>query len=117
MKDNILRRIAAEPARVETDADGGITAVNPAFTALCGYRFEEIRGRKPGSFLQGAQTDPASVARLRQAVREGTFCEEELVNYHKDGTAYHVRISVEAIRDASGVITGYRAIERELPAA
>jgi PAS domain S-box-containing protein len=117
MKANILRRIAAEPARVETDAAGGIVAVNPAFTAMCGYSFAEIRGRKPGSFLQGADTDPTAVDRLRQAIRHGTFCEEDLVNYHKDGSAYRVRISIEAIRDSDGTVSGYRAVERELPEA
>jgi PAS domain-containing protein len=54
--DRVIGRIASEPARVRTDAHGHVTQINPAFSGLCGYTFEEIRGRKPGSLLQGLET-------------------------------------------------------------
>lgn len=107
----VLDRIEAEPARVETDREGGIVSINPAFTALCGYSFPEIRGRKPGSFLQGKESDPEAVNVLRQAVRSGTSCEVKMVNYHKDGSPYHVWIGVEPIRNDQGELTGFRAAE------
>lgn len=116
LKQAVLRRIEAEPARVETDRDGGIVAINPAFTGLCGYHFSEIKGRKPGSFLQGAGTDPETVAILRQAVKNGESCTVEMVNYHKDGSPYLVRIAVEPIRH-EGEVTGFRATETALPMA
>jgi len=107
----VLDRIEAEPARVETDRKGGIVWINPAFTALCGYSFSEIRGRKPGSFLQGEETDPEAVNALRQAVKNGTSCAVKMVNYHKDGSPYHVWIAVEPIRDEKDELTGFRATE------
>lgn len=116
LKQAVLRRIETEPARVETDRHGGIVAINPAFTGLCGYHFSEIRGRKPGSFLQGAGTDPAVVATLRQAVKNGEPCTVEILNYHKDGSPYRVRISLEPIH-TDGELTGFRAAETALPAA
>jgi PAS domain S-box-containing protein len=116
LKEKLLRRIAAEPARVETDTRGGIVGINPAFTELCGYAFAEIAGRKPGSFLQGEKTEPAAVQTLREAIRDANSCEVEVFNYHKDGALYRVRIHLEPVRDADGALTGFRAEEREIPA-
>jgi len=113
----IHQRITAEPARVETDSQGAIVSINPAFTGLCGYTFAEIQGRKPGSFLQGANTDPKSVAVLRQAVKKGRGCNVEIINYHKNGSAYLVHIAMETIHDENGDLTGYRAAETRLPLA
>ena len=72
--ENVLGRISAEPARVRTDAEGRITEINPAFSSLCGYQFEEIRGRKPGSLLQGPATTPESILALREAIRDRKKC-------------------------------------------
>lgn len=115
LKEKILQRIASEPARVETDSQGRLVAINPAFTALCGYAFSEVVGRKPGSFLQGKGSEREAVQALRDAIRQGEACETELVNYHKNGQAYRVRIQMEPIRNAQGELSGFRAIEVEVP--
>ncbi|OJV02694.1 MAG: hypothetical protein BGO12_03185 [Verrucomicrobia bacterium 61-8] len=114
LRSRVIERVDAEPPRVETDAEGRIVAINPAFTSLCGYSFPEIRGKKPGSLLQGPETDPAQVEVLRRAVRQGEACVARLVNYHKNGSLYRVEISVEPIRDKAGALTGVRAVERKL---
>jgi PAS domain S-box-containing protein len=110
----VYERIASEPPRVTTDAEGRVTEINPAFTALCGHSFAEINGRKPGSLLQGPDTDPSSVETIRQAVKNGTGCLTELVNYHKDGSRYVVRVEVSPVRDESGRLTGFRAMETKI---
>ncbi len=115
LRDRVLQRIDAEPPRVETDAEGRIVAINPAFTGLCGYSFSEVRGRKPGSLLQGPETDPAAIDVLRQGIRQGQACTTRMVNYHKNGSTYRVEIAIEPIRDDSGTVTGFRAVERKLP--
>ncbi len=114
LRARVLDRIDAEPPRVETDAEGRIVAINPAFTGLCGYSFSEIQGKKPGMLLQGPKTDPSQVEVIRQAVRQGKPCVARLVNYHKNGSTYHVEISVEPVRDKAGVLTGFRAVEHKL---
>ena len=115
LRVRVLERIAEEPARVETDRHGAIVAINPAFTGLCGYGFSEIKGRKPGEFLQGKNSDPKTVMVLRQAVAKEKGCVVEIINYHKSGTAYRVRIAMETIHDENGELTGYRAAETRLP--
>ncbi len=115
LREKILRRIESEPARVETDINGGVVSMNPAFTALCGYTYPEIVGRKPGSFLQGEKTEPDTVRILREAFRNAHSCEVEMSNYRKDGSIYRVHIRMDPLRDETGTLTGFRAIEREIP--
>jgi len=110
----VLARIEGEPARVTTDLEGHITSINPAFSGLCGFSFGEIEGKKPGQFLQGAETDPGSVDTIRRAVRARTSCTTEVVNYHKNGARYRVRIEVEPLRDSMGNVIGFSAAERKI---
>lgn len=116
LKAAILDRIEAEPPRVETDRKGGITAVNPAFFELCGYKFSEVRGRKPGVFLQGQDSDPKASSAMRAAIKKGRPCTVENINYHKDGSPYRVRITMEPVL-TKGKVTGFRAVEEKLPLA
>ncbi len=114
VKRHVLQRIDQEPARVETDLKGKIQAINPAFSGLCGYSFQEVKGRKPGTFLQGADTDPAAVQALRDAIAALCPVEVTLTNYHKDGSPYDVWISITPRVDADGKVVGFSAIEKKL---
>lgn len=110
----VLLRIEAEPARVFTDEKGGIIAINPAFSNLCGYTFAEVKGKKPGSFLQGPATTPESIATLRTAIQTRTPCVTEVLNYHKDQTVYRVQIELHPWMDESSSLKGFMAVERKL---
>jgi PAS domain S-box-containing protein len=123
LKSRIMAALDSCPRRLQPDGivvtgpDCRVQWVNPAFTAMCGYTLEEIRGRKPGEFLQGPATDPAGVQRLRDALRERRRCREALVNYHKRGSTYRVDIDISPILDDAGDPLWFVARERELPAA
>ncbi len=101
---------------VATDPAGLVEWVNPAFMAMCGYSLEELKGRKPGHLLQGPDTDPATVERIRGALRARRACRETLVNYHKDGSRYGVEVSIDPILDDEGQPLWFVARERKLPA-
>jgi PAS domain-containing protein len=60
---------------------------NAPFLAGTGYGIEEVVGRNC-RFLQGADTSPAAVARLRQAIAAGAPCHCALTNYRKDGSPF-----------------------------
>ena len=112
-----LDTLAPEPEPegwVVTDAAGCVEWVNPAFTALCGYALAELKGRKPGQLLQGPETNPAEVARIRGALRTRETCDATLVNYHKDGTRYRVAIRVAPILDDDNQPVWFVARERKL---
>ena len=111
---HLLGRIEGEPARVVTNIDGEVVGINPAFSALCGFTFEEIRGRKPGSLLQGPDTTAESIEVLREGIRSRVPCEVEMVNYHKDKSAYRVHIELTPLCDRSGNHVGFQATERKL---
>jgi PAS domain S-box-containing protein len=108
---------APEPeSLVATGPDGLVLWVNDAFTTMCGYSLEELKGRKPGQLLQGADTDPAAVGRIRDSLRVRRACRESLVNYHKNGTRYRVDVRISPILDDEGQPLWFVAKERKLPA-
>lgn len=101
---------------VITDAEGRVEWVNDGFTRITGYTLEEVRGRKPGAVLQGAQTDPATVARLGAALRRGESCEAELLNYQRNGQPYWIQLSVDPMWDEQGRLQGFMGIETDISA-
>jgi PAS domain S-box-containing protein len=101
-------------AVVITDGAGKIEWVNEGFVQLTGYSLDEVVTRKPGSLLQGPETDPATVDEIRTAIEAGKACDVEIVNYTKDRLPYWVRLQITPIRDARGVIERFIAIESDI---
>jgi PAS domain S-box-containing protein len=67
--------------------DNPIVFANRAFLSMTGYSPEEIVGHNC-RFLQGPDTDPSSVAALRDAIQDRHEISLELLNYRKDGTSF-----------------------------
>lgn len=101
-------------AMVITDAHGLLHWANPEFTALCGHTLDDLRGRKPGHVLQGPDTDPAVVDRIRAAVRDRRHCRETIVNYHKDGSPYRADVRISPVLDDAGQPRWFVARERQV---
>ncbi|MET3691463.1 PAS domain S-box-containing protein [Methylobacterium goesingense] len=94
-------------------ADNPIVWANDAFLALTGYSWEDLDGRNC-RMLQGADTDPRAVRRLREAVRVGRPIEIELVNYRKDGTSFWNGMTVAPVRDATGRIVHFYSAQADM---
>jgi PAS domain S-box-containing protein len=88
--------------------------VNPAFSAMCGYAFDELRGKNLGPLLQGPMTDRETAARMRSAVHEYRPCLERILNYHKNGTPYWAEVAITPIIDDAGQPLWLIAREREM---
>jgi PAS domain S-box-containing protein len=101
-------------AVILADTDGRIEWVNEGFTRLTEFTLDEVRGKKPGSVLQGPRTDPGTVQHMREALANGGGFTAEIVNYSKSGREYVLSIEVKPIRDAADVITGFMAIETDI---
>jgi len=120
LKARIAGRVAGRAQRVTPEGmvmcgpDGFVEWINPAFTAMCGYTFDELRGRKLGPILQGAKTDQETAERMRRAVHAYTPCRETIINYHKSGAPYWVEIAITPILDDAGQPLYLVAREREL---
>ena len=96
------------------DASGKTVWVNQQFMKMSGYAFEEIVGKKPGSLLQGPGTDPATAARMREAIENQTEITTEILNYHKDGSPYWIKITITPIFDDKEVLTNFLSVERDI---
>ena len=113
------RKLALVAARTDnavivTDAEGRVEWVNDGFVRSTGYSLEEMSGRKPGSVLQGPRTDPKTVELMREHLRNGNGFRTEVLNYAKSGKPYWVAIEVQPVRDASGKVTNFMAIEGDI---
>lgn len=97
-----------------TDADGRIEWVNEGFTKVTGYSLEEVKGQSPGSILLGPETDPKTVAFMRDALRNGTSFKAEVLNYAKDGRKLWFQMEIQPIRNANGSITGFLAVKLDI---
>lgn len=115
LKERVMVATDPELARVVTDPQCAILSISPAFTDLCGYTLEEVKGRKPGSFLQGPETQPDAVEKFRAALRAQENCVVEIINYHKCGSSYRVRIEMQPVFSKNGSqLLGYSALETKL---
>ncbi len=96
------------------DRDGRTEWVNEAFYRRTGYTLDDMRGRTPGSVLQGPGSDPRSIAILRQAIAEGRSQATELLNYTKAGTPYWVRVQLSPIRDETGAVQRFVSVQADV---
>jgi PAS domain S-box-containing protein len=98
--------------------DNPIVFANDAFCRLTGYSRETTVGRNC-RFLQGPDTDPAVVARLREAIATPCSIEIDIRNYRKDGAPFWNRLLMAPVHDARGELAYFFAsqldvtIERE----
>ena len=119
-KTRILDAVADRPQQATSEAlvmsgpDGLVQWINPAFSVMCGYTLEELRGKKLGPILQGEKTDREAAERMQRAVHEYRQCCETIVNYHKNGTPYWVEIAITPIFDDAGQPLWLVAREREV---
>jgi len=101
-------------AIIMTDPDGLITWCNSALIRVSGYSLSELQGRKPGQMLQGPDTDPDTVALMRDRLARDEPFVVEILNYGRDGGSYWVRLSVHADRDEHEGLLGYTGIQIDI---
>lgn len=101
-------------AVIITDGEGKIEWVNEGFTTITEYSLGEVIGKKPGSFLQGNETDLYTVDRIRQKLKEKKIFKEEIINYSKSGRKYWLSLSITPILGKNGEIEKFIAIESDI---
>lgn len=84
-----------------TKPDYPILYASAGFFKMTGYTSKEVIGRNC-RFLQGADTDPEDVAKIREALQKGTTYCGRLLNYKKDGSPFWNLLTVSPIKDESG---------------
>lgn len=97
-----------------TNSQGKIEFVNNGFTKLTGYELEESIGKKPGGFLQGADTDQETVTRISKQLKEGKSIYEEILNYRKTGESYWISLVINPIFDEDGKVEKFISIQADI---
>ena len=69
------------------NVDNPIVYASEGFSRYTGYKKEEIEGRNC-RFLQGKDTDPADVAKIREGIKKKEPVSVCLLNYRKDGSTF-----------------------------
>ena len=120
--DAVLQRLR-EGAVVATDVcftisdprqdDDPLVWVNPAFTRVTGYPFDEVVGRNC-RFLQGPATDRRALQELRRGMAERRPVTVTLLNHRKDGTAFWNQLSVSPVFDGSGELVSFVGVQSDV---
>ncbi len=90
-----------------------IVYVNEATIRNSGFSREELIS---GSTGVGPQTDHATLVALREALMRGEPLRARLALYRKDGSLYWGEVDGRPVRDASGTMTHWISIERDITA-
>ncbi len=93
--------------------DNPLVWVNPAFEQVTGYAASAVLGRNC-RFLQGAETDPACPARIRDAIAGGRPVVETMLNYRPDGTTWWNRVAISPVLGESGEITHFVGVQTDV---
>jgi PAS domain S-box-containing protein len=99
---------------VITDAAGKIEWVNKGFKNNTGYTLDEVKGKTPGSVLQGPETDNNTRLYIREKVSNAQPFTCEIYNYKKNGEGYWLRINSQPIFDKDGNLIQFFAIEEDI---
>ena len=83
-----------------------IIFVNRAFINLSGYAEEELLGQDP-HFMNGAETDPASIRQYEAAIEDGRDETLEILQYRKDGTPFRAMLFASPLDDGQGKVTNH----------
>ena len=96
--------------------DAPLVYVNRAFEELAGLPAEQVLGRNC-RFLQGPDTDPAALARVRTALAAGRSCSETLLNYRgPERAAWWNQVDLVPVAAADGRVLQYIGVQNDVSA-
>ena len=114
----LLRALAATTSGVTisdmTAPDQPLIYVNGAFEQLAGLTAAQVLGRNC-RFLQGADTDPAMVSRMRAAISAGQEFRATVLNHRgPDREPWWNEIHLAPVTDARGVVVQYIGVQTDV---
>jgi PAS domain S-box-containing protein len=93
--------------------ENAIVFANQAFVTLTGYELGEVLGRNC-RFLQGPDTDPASVTALRDAIHAQQEISIQLLNYRKDGASFWNELHISPVHGTDGELIHFFACQLDV---
>ncbi len=112
---SILSRVVEQSPSsiIITDTSGKIEYVNPSFTRLTGYVFEEVIGKNP-NILKSNENPDRMYKDLWSTITTGKEWRNEIINKKKDGTLYWEYTLISPLRDKRNKITHFIAIKEDI---
>ncbi|MCZ2837576.1 diguanylate cyclase domain-containing protein [Modestobacter sp. VKM Ac-2985] len=99
-----------------TAPDQPLIYVNAAFEQLAGLSAAQVLGRNC-RFLQGSDTDPGTVDRMRLAIREGAEFRTTLLNHRgPQREPWWNEIHLAPVRDSAGAVVQYIGVQTDVTA-
>ena len=96
-----------------TDARGNIEFVNPKFTQITGYTFEEALGKNP-RILKSGETRHEEYKKLWETITAGNVWHGVFHNRKKNGGLFWEAAAISPIQNEQGTITNYLAIKEDI---
>lgn len=90
-----------------------IIYVNPAFSIMSGYHWDEIIGKTPNIF-KGPNSDQQEYKKLISALKKKQECLIETISYKKNKEEYWVRFSMVPIYNIENELSHWISIQRDV---
>lgn len=95
------------------EASYPVVYCNVGFSKLTGYSAAEVVGRSC-KFLQGPDTDPRALKRLKRALENAEGISVVLKNYRKDGTVFWNELSITPVFDKGGALSHFIGVQNDV---
>lgn len=96
-----------------TDVKGNIEYVNPYFTKLTGYTFDEVKGQNP-RFLKSGFHPESFYKKVWEDIISGKDWQGEMFNKKKNGEKYWENTIISPVLNKKGIITHFVAIQEDV---
>tara|TARA_R110002049_G_scaffold50370_3_gene143130 strand:+ start:173560 stop:178740 length:5181 start_codon:yes stop_codon:yes gene_type:complete len=93
--------------------DMPIIYCNRGFEQITGFSRAEILNRNC-RFLQGRETDPKDVAKIRNAIRKRISCRVTVLNYRRDGSPFYNDLIISPVANDDGLVTHFIGIQHDV---
>lgn len=87
--------------------------INERFEQMTGFPRAEVLGQNC-RFLQGRDTNQASVQRIRDALSQQQELRIEILNYRKNGEPFWNELKISPVRDKHGVVTHFIGTQNDV---
>jgi len=117
MKSQALEESTVGITIADADQDDlPIVYANEGFTRVTGYPTGRVLGDNC-RFLQGEETDEATVAEIREAIDSNTPIRTEILNYRADGTPFWNQLTIAPVTGAAAEdVTHFVGIQEDITA-
>jgi PAS domain S-box-containing protein len=97
-----------------SNKEGLIEYVNEGFVRMTGYTAAEVLNKKPGSFLQGPETNPDTVRSMRENIGDGKPFTGEVLNYDKAGNPYWISLAINPVFNDKGELEKFISVQANI---